>query len=129
MRISFPFPFAFDSARVQPRGYSWYYAPPATCGRMCMPEGPRGLSRTIGRIVSALGGRVLSDSRFVESDRTAPDRGLLEATRARPAAPILAHRCSLYIDLESVVVSLKWTPVIVSENFYRRVFLASDSFL
>lgn len=39
------------------------------------------------------------------------------------SSPILARRCSLYIDLEFVVVSLKWTPVIVSENFYRKVFL------
>lgn len=75
--------------------YSWYYTTSATCGRMCMPERPRGLSRTNGtdriRARRSWYCPIRDSSRAIEP-------GFIGSYTRSPLADILARRYSLYID-------------------------------
>lgn len=114
------------------RMYPWYYStvflPRRKHASMCMYSiCPRDLAGYPERTDRIRATRLLSDSRFVKCRRS---NGLRPGFIEGYTRPPICVRCISIRRLRSVVVPpLKWTSAIVSENFYRRVFLTPEKML
>jgi len=118
----------FDSTQVQPEGYSWYYPVShrqhaGVC--VCLRDFA-GYPGQTDRSRQETGYCPIRDSsRAIERLRPGFIGSYMRSSRRYSRVGIrCAHR---FGRLESVVVPLKWMPVIISENFYHILGLGQFS--